>query len=346
MSTPQTHTGVFQSFRWRNNDEENPYVICSLEDGTVVQGNMNSGDFMPGVTYDFYASGRNAGWVENHHGRSFKFSMYAIKIAHTKHGVVTYLQRYGKWIGPALASRIYDHYGPESIKAIRTKPHEIITLPHVGSYLTYEKALECAALLEEHAALEDTKIGLTNLFAGRGFPAALIEACVKKWGILAPERIKHDPFTLLVNRMPGCGFSRCDKFYLDLGRPPKRLKRQMICAWHSLNSDTSGNTWVEESTVRERVKQLIGGAEAKPGRAIKMGIRSRWICHKRDAGGKLWLAEGDRARDEAFVAEQLKALSEWEAGPSSELLSLIAANQQQHDEQNGQQETELCQATG
>lgn len=329
---PQSHTGVFQSFRWRNNDADSPYIIGQLEDGTVVQGPMPGVELMPGITYEFHASGRNTGWIENHHGRSFKFTVFAVKIPHTKHGVVAYLQRYGKWVGPAIGSKIYDVFGPDSVKMLRTQPADVVAVPEIGRVLTLDKALKCADLLEEHAILEDTKISLTNLFAGRGFPSALIEACIYRWKILAPERIKRDPYTLLVNRLPGCGFARCDSLYLDLGLPRDRLKRQTICLWHVLYSDTSGNTWVRAEDAIERLRQMVSTEKMRPKRALKLGTRAGWIASKRDREGTLWLADGGRARNEQFVAEQLQRLSGWTTTDTTELRSLCAAAHEQSEE--------------
>ncbi len=320
----QTHLGTFLNYRWRNNDEDNPYVIAQLEDGTIVQGPVQQCEFLPGITYEFYAAGRNTGWIENHHGRSFKFTIYAIKVPHSKHGVVAYLQRYGRWIGPRIASLIYDRFGPDSVKMVRTEPERIVAVPEIGRHFTLERARECAAILEAHAVMEDTKIGLTNLFANRGFPTSLVEMCVEKWGVLAPQRIQRDPFTLLVHRMPGCGFARCDRLYGDLGLPAARLKRQMICAWHSVDADSSGNTWILKKHVVDRVRQLVGTGRLRPERAIEMGIRSRWIAGRHDHVGVAWLAEFERARSEQFVAEQLKALMTWETADTTELQTLVA----------------------
>lgn len=326
MSNAESHTGVFDRYRWRSASGAAPYIIAHLEDGTTVQGPAGDGDLVPGISYEFYASGSGRGWQEHPaHGRSFKFSMYVVKIPHARHGIIAYLQKYGVGIGPVVATRIWDKFGPDSVKILRTNPKEVVAAKEIGRYFPLEKAEESAKELAYIADLEDTKIGLTNLFAGRGFPTALVEQCVSKWRILAPLRITRDPFTLLVNDMAGCGFARCDRLYIDLGLAPDRLKRQMICIWHSLHADSSGNTWVTADTAVQRLRQLVSGARLNPKKAIRLGLRSGWLAKRRDEAGVLWLAEGQRAEDEAFVAQQVKLLGTWQMANNAEVMTLVHA---------------------
>jgi exodeoxyribonuclease V alpha subunit len=309
MAQQTTHTGVFNRTRWRSPDEDGvtPRIIGCLEDGTTVIGQADDGDLVPGLTYQFY--GR---WEEHpEHGKQFKFSQLSIKEPHSRHGVIAYLIRYATGVGPAVASRIWDAFGAESVAVLRTQPELVVSIMPIGRYLPLEKAQTASAALRDLAELEDTKIELTNLFAGRGFPGALIEECVDRWRILAPARIKRDPFCLLVEGLTGCGFARCDRLYADLGLPVDRIKRQVICLWHILKSDGSGNTWSDLDSAAVRLGEMIGGAKVKPKKAIKIGVRAGWLAVHEDESGKLWLAEGERARSESYLAEKLIELGKW-----------------------------------
>lgn len=308
MSKPlTTYTGVLDRIRWRSEDESNR-LIAVCEDGTSVIGAAQEGELTNGITYDFFGK-----WLPDHekHGKQFKFDQFIIKEQHSKTGVVAYLARYCDGIGPFIAAKLFDAFQGEAVRVLRTQP-EAALLALQGRWMTLDKLQHASKQLQEIAAMEDTKISLTNLFSGRGFPGAMIEDAIKKWGILAPARIRRDPFCLLVEEMPGAGFGRCDRLYMDLGLPPDRLKRQLICLWSILKDDTSGNTWHDLAATITRLGEKIGGTQVKPKKVVKLGKRAKWLALKRDEDGRLWVAEVEAAEAEKNVAERVGALREWE----------------------------------
>ena len=308
MASKQTsYVGVFDRVKWRAPDESNR-IIGTLEDGVTVLGVAEEGELVPGLPYEFFGIES----IHEDYGKQLKFTMFTQKEPHSRHGVVAYLERYAPGVGPAVATRLWDAFGADAVKTLRTQPEAVVAIATIGRFLTLEKAQAASQALKAIAELEDTKIELTNLFAGRGFPGVLIEECITRWRILAPARIRRDPFSLLVYEMPGCGFARCDRLYTDLGLPLDRLKRQVICLWHVLHSDSSGNTWVPAEVAVERLGSMVSGAKVRPKKAILLGCRAGWLARRKDDAGKLWLAEGDRARAEAYLAEKLVELSKWE----------------------------------
>lgn len=328
MSTHETIIGEYAKQIWRQREDEggSPYVIGVLKDERKVKGPISDSETLfPGITYEFYGK-----WSEEHpkYGSSFVFSAFVMKVPHSRDGIVTYLEKNCKGIGPVIAGRIYDAFGAESVKVLRTDPARVAnTSSLMKMRLSLEMAIEASQALQLIADLEDTKIGLTDLFAGRGFPGALMDECVRKWKIKAPEFIKRDPFVLLVNGMSGCGFARCDRLYTDLLLPPHKLKRQMICLWHALHADSSGNTWITADAAVEKLKQTISGTKLQPKKAIKLGLRSGWLEKYKDDKGVMWLAEGERGRNEAFVAEQLKLLGSWGVADTTQLRTLVAMSE-------------------
>jgi hypothetical protein len=140
----------------------------------------------------------------------------------------------------------------------------------------------------------------------------LIAACIAKWGARAPERVRRDPFALLIAGLPGCGFLRCDALYLSLGHNPARLKRQALCCWQALREfgDRGGDTWFVVERVAQELHRKLGDA-ARPKAAVRLGLRARWLARYRDREGKLWLAEARKAANEQRVAEAAKGLLAW-----------------------------------
>lgn len=275
------------------------------KDGTIrLKGDDNEAELVVGLSYRFYGK-----WDNHHkHGWQFVFRQFVKIEPHSRVGVARYLARYAPGIGSTLANRLFDAFGTDACKVLRNDPASAVA---AVKGLKFEVAQAAGRALAEIVELEDTKIELTNLFSGRGFPGSLIDTVIKRWGILAPKRIARDPFTLLVNDLPGCGFSRCDRLYLDLGLNPARLKRQAICAWHVLHSDSSGHTWFPYDKVSQGLLQLIGGAKVETKRAMKLAIRAGWLSSKKDASGAWWFAEAQKAMNETRLAERIRELQEW-----------------------------------
>lgn len=303
----ETFEATYAGTKWRSPDESSKFMIGITECGVGVLGDAADGELFPGIPVRFY--GR---WDTNEkYGKQFKFTQFVKIEPHNREGVVNYLCRYAPGIGPGIANSLFDAFGGDAVKVLRTQPAEAA---RTCKYLTLEKAEAAAKELQKMVKLEDTKIELTSLFAGRGFRKSLVDDCIEKWKLLAPARIKRDPFCLLVEEFASCGFARCDSLYTDLGLPLDRLKRQMICLWHALQEDMTGSTWIEEEKVVEKLHQMLSGAKVKANKAIKLGVKSGWLAADMmevvEGSGELKgvLAVGKKARNERLLAELVVGL--------------------------------------
>ncbi len=291
-------TGVYRSTRFLSEDKT--FVIGGLEDKTTVKGNCEPGGLVPGCKYRFM--GR---WKDDPKwGKQFEFSAYVQHDPHSRHGVVEYLERFAPYIGEQRAHRLVDLYGADrAISVLKTNPRQV-AIDLKG--LSLERAEEASEVLRSIEKFQETRVKLLDLFAGRGFPQALYEECIKKFGVKAPERIKHDPWCLVVRKMPGCGFARVDRLYLELGHPVDRMKRQVMAFWHTLHSDMSGSVWFRKEEIVQDVGGMITG-NYRPERAIRIGIRSGFLA-TREIGGETWIAEAEESRSEVDIAERLAVL--------------------------------------
>lgn len=299
-------------------------IVASLNDGTRIKGKAEAGELAPGISYRF------AGKSETHEkfGKQFCFRQFQKLEPHTKHGLVKYLQSSCPHVGPVLAGRLFDAFRQDAVKVLRTEPERAAA---AIEGLPLEKAKEASAALSAQSALEDTKIELMDLFVGKGFPGTLTNQVIKRWGIHAPARIRRDPFSLLVEGFGGCGFARCDRLYTDLGHPLDRLKRQMICLWHSMREESNGNTWHLLSYIESKARQMISGSGVNPKRAIKLGIRSKWLAVRECERGMKWIAVGENAKDERDLAESVTRLQEHgkKLWPKSESLTACTVHQRE-----------------
>jgi exodeoxyribonuclease V alpha subunit len=296
--TKREHTGMLDGIKW--SDAATGFVIAVLRDGATVKGKVDIAGFTRGMIYRFL--GR---WMDDKkYGPQFRFDTYIELTPAGKVGILKYLTKLCDGIGEKSAERLWSKYGSDAVKILREDPNQVVA----DGMLSREIATLAAEELEKASALEGTKIDLFDLFAGRGFPAdSLIHRCVCVWGARAPAVIRRDPFTLMVRELPGCGFKRCDKLYVELGKNPTRLKRQMLACWHSIRFAGNGHTWYPVEHAVRHVRENIG-VGADPVRAVKLGIRSKWLRHRRDHINKLWIAESDKAHNEQTIADGIARL--------------------------------------
>lgn len=279
---------------------EDGAVIAKLSSGFVVKGTADEDELQSGVTYRFL--GR---WDTHHkHGDQFKFETYVKDTPHSRAGVIKYLMDEAPNVGRKRAEQLWEAFEGQAVEVLRTEPAQVVQ----AGILTEHQATEASIALAAAARLEKTKIDLFGLFAGRGFPGSLLQACIDEWGARAADRVRRDPFTLLINDMPGAGFKRCDRLYLDLGYKKDRLKRQMLCAWSALREDTNGHTWHRINTAVEAIQRNVTGAGLDPVAAIKLGVRGGWLKTRRDPPQILWITEAHKALAEQRLADRIRAL--------------------------------------
>lgn len=281
-------------------DAESGVIIATLRSGEAIKGRVEEGELESGCAYRFLGK-----WASHwKHGAQFEFSTFVIDTPHTYHGVVKYLEKFADHVGRARALKLWEHFGPKAVETLRTDPDQAAA----QGIMPLHEAQEAAKSLQANAAMEKVKIDLHGIFAGRGFPNSLHKACEIKWGARAAEIVRKNPFRLLVEEMPGAGFTRCDKLYLDLKFRKERLKRQMLCIWHELRTDSTGSTWHPVAIAKRAVFKHVGSNLAKTEKAIALGVKAGWLETYTDAAGKLWVAEQQKAENERKIAECVKSL--------------------------------------
>jgi ATP-dependent exoDNAse (exonuclease V) alpha subunit len=298
--TKKEHLGLLEKVVW--SDDDRPVSILKLTDGKSVVVDAASTEFTRGQYYRFL--GR---WEEGRMGPQFKATTFVRDTPHTRTAVVKHLGDVCDGIGSKLANRLWELYGPDAVKTLREAPERVAG----DGVMSVESATTAARGLMRYQFLEKTRIDLFGLLNGRGFPGKLVDHAISKWGVRAPEVIRVCPFRLLTSRLPGCGWKRCDKLHLDLGKPRGTLKRQALAGWNALREDRTGSTWVPAETVVKAIQDAVPGA-AEPVKAVKLGIRGGLLRVRRN-GDERWVAVAHHARAEQRIADAVKRLL---AGPS------------------------------
>lgn len=283
---------------FENDDGTRVAVINAKANGQAVtlRGPCREGELGRGLEFRFI--GR---WV-NHpkYGRQFVFSSFVLEEPAHEEAVLAYLQQC-RGIGPSTAALLWQKYGADAVRKLREEPEAACAgIPR----FTVGMARAAAETLQALKATERTKIELLALLKGRGFPKRTVDRAIERWGARAPELIRRNPFKLLALR--GCGFLLCDRMWLDLGLPPDRLKRQALCAWYAVASDTDGHTWLPESKATAAISGKVAGTSLRTKRAIELARRAGLLVVKEDRGS-VWVADRRKARDEEWLADGLAA---------------------------------------
>jgi exodeoxyribonuclease V alpha subunit len=278
------------------------FVIAKLIDDTTIKGDALPGTLALGASYRFFGK-----WENNpRYGRQFKFDHYIEDEPLTRHGVVAFLMRYGKKYGMTnnRANTLYDAYKGECLRKLREDPDECAALlksVDMGKLRAFASDLA----MSRHSL--HVKVELMSLFDGKGFPKTLIEEVIAKWGGRSTSIIKADPFKLLTARFKGAGFARVDTLYLGLGHHPARMKRQVLAAWDQIGKPGFGDTWIPMSLAADAVRKSIGATEAKPGKAIAIGLRSK-LLSSQEVNGVKYVSLRSRAINESYLAMKISRM--------------------------------------
>ena len=294
--------GEIERVVWSSPDGD--YSIARLTSKVGIKGCPPRGGLIAGLSYRFIGE-----WQDDpKYGRQFAFRAAVEHEPSGRDGVVEFLSRYADGIGYATAHAICDKFGAQNaIAQLKSNPKG--TAAAVRG-LSESVAIDAAVSLREAERFQETRIKLIELIAGRGFGEKAIDACIEKWGAHAPDVIRHDPFKMMVARIFGAGYLRCDRLWCEFGLPPDRMRRQVMAAWEHLRSDMSGSTWHAKSEVIDNVKRLVTG-NARPERAVAIAIRAG-VFVQCDREGVLWLSERKKAEDESYIARRLRRLMDVE----------------------------------
>jgi exodeoxyribonuclease V alpha subunit len=288
------------------NDDGSTYVIAAISgiDRTVCGTIDESNELEEGKWYKFYGK-----WtMHQRFGWQFRFDLFLPDAPTSRIDTVDFLAKECPGIGKAKANLIVDKFGADAVRILADRPLAAFEAGIVSESISRAASEVLAGLCDPET--RDRTLQLFALFKGKGFPGKLTKQCLERFGLKAPDRIRRDPFTLLVNRMGGCGFARCDRLYSDLGLPQKRLKRQGLAAWHAVREarEREGSTWISYRDAVSAVRARIGGTCPRPVRAIATMCRAGWMLARVSADGSVWIAERDAAQAEESLAVQLRRL--------------------------------------
>lgn len=283
------------------NTDGSRVIIATVQDANgadiTIKGEAMEGLFSRGLTYRLFGQWRE----HNRYGRQFWFSSVVQQEPVSEEGTIAYICKF-QGIGRATASKIWAAFGERTIDTLQDSPELVCeTVPR----LKLEDMQEAAKYIKLNRGRARATIELLGLMDGRGFPKKTIDRAINEWGVKAPEIIRQNPFALMI--FSGCGFLKCDKFYLDLGLDPAWIGRQSQCAWHATVKAADGSTWLPEAQIRGAIRAALAGVKADPDAALKHAIEVDKSLILAEHGGQRWVAERDKALAEQAIADHIAA---------------------------------------
>lgn len=329
------------------------FKISKVPDGIAyggstfsIKGEASEDELVIGIDYQWLGSwsaykSKFTGKTE----KQFHFRSFVEVAPVEREGVIAYLVQagQGRGIGAARARAIWDLWGVECVAKLRESPEEVQA---AIKGLSIEDAIEASRWLNDRKKLEACTISMTQLLSGRGFRKNTARWAIGRYGNLAAQVVRRDPFRLIDS--PGTGFSRCDALWTHLKLRPGKLRRQGMAAWYAVGQDRAGSTWVPYDLAKQGVANHIGVSTANPDRAIEFCLRlgnvapikkgSLKLVHSDMEGrtlvdgtsGRRWLAQAKNANIENRLAE-LVVLANQESAtwPSPESIEGISAHQRE-----------------
>lgn len=281
------------------------------DDSLTVKGEWTPDEIKEHAEYRFF------GHWDKHakYGWSFSAKTFVRAKPHGRAGVIRYLVE-APHVGHAVATALWEKFQGDAVRLLREQPAiaaDAIAIAVHG--FTPARAAEAAQYLAKLADLEGCTIELVDLLDKRGLPKSTARKALARWGNKAPEILKRNPYALMAFR--GCGFTRADQLYLDLGHPPAKLKRQAYAAWHALASNTDGHTWHAVEDASRGIAARVSSANVDDVAALLLAKRGKLIATRRDGdsaraggdAGNLWVAEQRKSEAELrcarYIAEAL-----------------------------------------
>ncbi len=208
-------------------NEDTGFTVMELEAGdTLVTVVGEAMGIQPGEEL------RLTGSYVSHptYGTQFKAAVIERTVPATANAIFKYLAGGAiRGVGPALARRIVDAFGDETLSVIEREPQRLSEVRGI----TAKKAQDIA---EEYARIFG--IRAVMLFLSRySIDAATSIRVWKKWGSYAPGEIEKDPYCLCA-RDVGISFEKADEIAVSLGFARDSLQRLCGGILHVLRHNT------------------------------------------------------------------------------------------------------------
>ena len=282
-------------------NETNSYMIAEFEteeEQTTMVG------YLP-----FIASGDNLKIIGNFvehkkYGRQFKVETFEKLMPQTVGALEKYLANGNiKGVGPALAKRIVNRFGEDTIQVFKTEPQRLAEVKGISQ----AKAIEIAESFLENWEVWQI-VGFLERF---GIGAEFAKKVYELLGINAIEQIEQDPY-ILIDIARGVDFKQIDKMALDLGISYDNDKRIRSGIKYALIRATyNGHACViKENLIQFVISLLDVMTENVEDGLIELRANDEIVIEERNDGTGTWIYLSNFYYTEQEIALRIKRLQE------------------------------------
>ncbi|MBA2448868.1 MAG: ATP-dependent RecD-like DNA helicase, partial [Chloroflexi bacterium] len=164
-------------------------------------------------------------------------------------------------VGPALAGRIVERFGLETLDVIEHTPGRLGEVRGLGP----ERREAIARAWEKQRVVKEVMLQLAQL----GVPVGLAARIFQQYGQDAGKVVRERPYDL-ARDVGGIGFRTADQIARALGRPPDapdRLAAGLVhCLWEAADD---GHVYLPESELLWRGRRLLGATARQMTEALR-----------------------------------------------------------------------------
>ena len=282
-------------------NETNSYMIAEFdtkEEQTTIVG------YLP-----FIGSGDNLKVIGNFvehkkYGRQFKVETFEKLMPQTIGALEKYLANGNiKGVGEALAKRIVNHFGEDTIQIFKTQPERLAEVKGISK----SKAIDIAESFLENWEVWQI-VGFLERF---GIGAEFAKKVYELLGINAIEQIEADPY-ILIDIARGVDFKQIDKMALDLGIQYDNEKRIRSGIKYALIRATyNGHSCViKENLIQFVISLLDVTTENIEDGLIELRANDEIVIEERNDGSGIWIYLSNFYYTEQEIAIRIKKLQE------------------------------------
>ena len=298
--------GVVSAVVFQN--EDNGYTVLRLDSG---QEEVTAVGCMPGV-----APGERLclhGEWANHpsYGRQFKAAVAERKMPEGARAVYEYLASgviHG--IGAVTARRLVEEFGDEALYILEEEPEKLTRIKGI----TQKRAKTLSDTFRQQMGMRL----LLDYLAGHGLSAQLGLPLYRRYGALALEMLKSDPY-LLVDPELGVDFSAADALALSSGMEGEDpIRREAGLVYELTHNLTNGHTFLPRNKLLGATAQLLG-LELEPLEISLDDLLERGVLTEEPVAGEraVYLAELREA--EVYLTHRLLEMAQRELCPPEQL---------------------------
>jgi exodeoxyribonuclease V alpha subunit len=223
-------------------------------------------------------------------GEQFRVVWWYAVLPATVAGIERYLASgLIKGIGPELARRLVDHFGPDTLKVIDDQPERLAEVAGIGP----KKMAQIRRDWQTHKAAREVLVALQGLGVGLGMATKIYQ----QYGDQAVEVVTTNPYQLALD-IHGLGFFTADRLAGRLNLDPLSPARLAAGLIHILDTMAGeGHVYVPEEVLLERTEELLQIPRYRLLKALEGLARERRVVLEELPGGRgvykrpAWVAE-------------------------------------------------------